>query len=411
MSEFIDNRNQALDSEKVQQLKSIIIRLHQGEDPQEVKKSFREHFDSVDASEIIAMEQTLVDEGMDVMEIQKLCDIHADVFNGSIDEIHGLMGEMEQVGHPVSVMKASNVAIGLQLDTIENCVQAFEKEINPKTKIGLLMQINLLFDIDKHYSVKENCFFPLMEKYGFNAPPQVMWGVDDEIREDLKNFKTAVEDEASGIQDIFLALRKRIEDMIFKEEYILLPMIVDYFTEDEWLQIAHDTKEIGYCLVAPESVWKPKRKDFVTAYREDRAAEEAMRSNNLHFEIGHLNPEELEAIMNSLPIDMTFIDKDDTVKYFNQAPDRIFVRGKSVIGRLVQNCHPPKSVDTVETMLNDFKEGRSQSETFWIQMGGKFIHIAYYAIHNKEGDYIGTLEVSHDVQKYRDLEGEKRLKA
>lgn len=409
MSEMINNRSLDINSEKVQQLKSIILRLHHGEDPSVVKKTFREHFDSVDASEIIAMEQVLVDEGMDVMEIQKLCDIHADVFNGSIDEIHGLVGEMEQEGHPVQVLKAANAAISAQLSTIDLALNAYHQSHEAGLKLGLLMQINLLFDIDKHYSVKENCFFPLMEKYGFTAPPQVMWGVDDEIREDLKVFKTSVENDQDDMIELFEGLRKRMEDMIFKEENIMLPMIVDYFTEDEWLQIAHDTKEIGYCLVAPEKDWKPRRKDFVTAYREDRDAKEQLLSNNMHFKIGHLNLEELENIMNSLPIDMTFIDKDDTVKYFNQAPDRIFVRGKSVIGRQVQNCHPPKSVDSVETMLNDFKSGAKSSESFWIQMGEKFIHIAYYAIHNDDGDYIGTLEVSHDVVQYRALEGEKRL--
>ena len=410
MSELINNRQEKLDTEKIHQLKDIILRLHQGEDPKDVKELFRKHFDHVEASEIIAMEQVLVNEGMDVLEIQNLCDIHADVFNGSIDEIHGLVGEMEQEGHPVMILKASNAAIQDQLNAIKAQLQEHIDDNNPSTKLKTLMQINLLFDIEKHYAAKENCYFPLMEKYGFTAPPQVMWGVDDEIRVDLKEFKACVENDEDQLMDTFIALKKRIEDMIFKEEYIMLPMIVDYFTEDEWLQIAHDIKEIGYCLVAPEKEWRPYRKDFVRAYREDKARKEAILSNNLHFKIGHLNMEEMEAIMNQLPIDMTFIDKDDTVKYFNQAPDRIFVRGKSVIGRLVQNCHPPKSVDTVETMLNDFKEGRSDSETFWIQMGEKFIHIAYYAIRNDENEYIGTLEVSHDVAKYRALEGEKRLK-
>lgn len=401
MSELVNNREKqmaSIDPERLQLLRDIILRLHQGEDPRAVKELFRANFDTVDASEIIAMEQSLVDDGMDVMEIQKLCDIHADVFDGSIDEIHGIVGDYLKPGHPVHVMKDENRGI-------EDTLNDIQKAIEEDNRFALLSSLNILWDIDKHYSVKENCYFPLMEKYGFTAPPQVMWGVDDEIRDDLKSFKQGVE---KGLIDVdaFNAVRKRIEDMIFKEEQILLPMILDVFTEDEWLQIAHDTKEIGYCIRVPEAKWIPNRRSFVDQYREDRA----LKSDNMHFKIGHLTMEELEGIMNHLPIDMTFIDKDDTVKYFNQAPDRVFVRSASVIGRTVQNCHPPRSVGTVESMLEDFKSGKSKSESFWIQMGEKFIHISYYAIFNDTNEYIGTLEVSHDVKQYRDLEGEKRLK-
>ncbi len=401
MSELVNNREKqmaSIDPERLQLLRDIILRLHQGEDPRAVKELFRANFDTVDASEIIAMEQSLVDDGMDVMEIQKLCDIHADVFDGSIDEIHGIVGDYLKPGHPVHVMKDENRGI-------EDTLNDIQKAIEEDNRFALLSSLNILWDIDKHYSVKENCYFPLMEKYGFTAPPQVMWGVDDEIRDDLKSFKQGVE---KGLIDVdaFSAVRKRIEDMIFKEEQILLPMILDVFTEDEWLQIAHDTKEIGYCIRVPEAKWVPNRRSFVDQYREDRA----LKSDNMHFKIGHLTMEELEGIMNHLPIDMTFIDKDDTVKYFNQAPDRVFVRSASVIGRTVQNCHPPRSVGTVESMLEDFKSGKSKSESFWIQMGEKFIHISYYAIFNDTNEYIGTLEVSHDVKQYRDLEGEKRLK-
>ncbi|NLL74911.1 MAG: DUF438 domain-containing protein, partial [Erysipelothrix sp.] len=317
MSELVNNREKqmvSIDPERLQLLRDIILRLHQGEDPRAVKELFRANFDTVDASEIIAMEQSLVDDGMDVMEIQKLCDIHADVFDGSIDEIHGIVGDYLKPGHPVHVMKDENRGI-------EDTLNDIQKAIEEDNRFALLSSLNILWDIDKHYSVKENCYFPLMEKYGFTAPPQVMWGVDDEIRDDLKSFKQGVD---KGLIDVdaFNEVRKRIEDMIFKEEQILLPMILDVFTEDEWLQIAHDTKEIGYCIRVPEAKWVPNRKSFVDQYREDRA----LKSDNMHFKIGHLTMEELEGIMNHLPIDMTFIDKDDTVKYFNQAPDRVFVR-------------------------------------------------------------------------------------
>ena len=409
MSELIKNKV-VTDYERILQLKEMILRLHDGVDPKIVKEDFRKHFKKVSSAEIIAMEQELVNDGMDPIHIQKLCDIHADVFEGSIEEIHKASAAFEEEGHPVDVLKKENRALEVLLNDINNDAFLYSLEKSSESKIALLMNINLLFDLDKHYMRKENCFFPLMEAHGFNAPPQVMWGVDDEIRDDLKAFKLKVEqDDFTSLLEVFVNLRKRIEDMIFKEEMIMLPMIQDLLTEDDWLEIAQDSKEIGYCLVAPEKMWKPKRINFVEAYREDKKDKELVGSKNIHFDVGHLNKEELELILNNVPVDMTFIDKNDTVKYFNQAKDRVFARGRSVIGRQVQNCHPPKSVDKVEKMLIDFKSGESKYEAFWIQMGPKMIHISYTALYNEEDDYIGCLEVSQDIMPYRLLDGEKRI--
>lgn len=410
MSELLGAKVEKLDQKRIEKLKSIILKLHHGYDPDVVKEEFREHFENVSSNEIIAMEQSLVDDGMEVAQIQNLCDIHADVFNGSIADIHRASAQFEEEGHPVAVLKNENRALESLLVEMKEELKILVERRDPKTKISFLTKMNLLFDLDKHYARKENCFFPLMEEHGFDAPPKVMWGVDDEIRADMKDFRELVEsDQYDKLLESFDVLGKRIEDMIFKEEMIMLPMIQDHLNEDDWLRIAKDSKEIGYCLVAPEKTWKPRRKNFVEAYREDKKEREAVQSNNLHFDIGHLNMEELELILNNIPIDMTFIDKKDTVKYFNQAPDRVFVRGRSVIGRQVQNCHPPKSVDIVEKMLLDFKSGQSKYEEFWIQMGPKMIHISYTALYDEFDEYVGCLEVSHDIAKYRALEGEKRI--
>lgn len=400
MSELIKNQN--IDKEKTEKLRELILRLHRGEEAKTVKEDFRTQFGHVKAAEIIAMEQSLIDGGMEVEEIQRLCDIHADIFDGSIEEIHALPKEMEREGHPVQVLKNENKAIMELLDTIAQGLNS----VTAQDYAEFLNNINLLFDIDKHYKRKELCIFPLMEQYGFDAPPKVMWGVDDEIRADIHDFREKAIDRAVDLREIFLALRKRIEDMIFKEEMIMLPMIQDYLNEDEWLKVAEDSKEIGYCLVVPTRRWVPRRKNFVDAYKEERS----VQKSTVHFDVGFLSLEELERVMNSLPVDMTFIDKDDTVKYINQSPDRIFSRPKSVIGRKVQNCHPPRSVHVVNEMLEDFKSGKLDKEDFWIQMGPKFVYIAYYAVRGAAGEYLGTLEVTQDIKPYRDLEGQKRLR-
>lgn len=417
MSDLINNREEKVENENFLKrqaiLKDLILQLHDGVDPNKVQDEFREKFSGVSSLEITKMEQALIDEGLNPETIQSLCSIHARMFEGSIEEVHTTHREEEQVGHPVRVMKEENFAIKELLDTMSTKVQAYVSEPTDKKKFSLMSDVSLLWDIDKHYSRKENAFFPLMEKYGITAPPKVMWGVDDEIREMIKSFKkTLNSNQISVIESQFEAMSHEITEMIFKEEEILLPMVLETFTEDEWLQIADDSVEIGYCIVSPEKEWVPQRKNFVEAYRQDQqraASKEDLDAQNIRFAIGFLNKPELEAVLNTLPLDITFVDKNDTVKYFNQAKDRFFARTKSVIGRTVQNCHPPHSVNTVDRILDSFKNGTKDSESFWIDLHGAFLYISYYALRDEAGEYMGCLEVTQNIKPFRELEGQKRL--
>lgn len=389
---------------KVKELGNIIKKLHDGVDKELVKKEFEEKFGSVTSAEIVAMEQQLVEDGMPIAEIQKLCDIHADVFNMSIEEIHQVQAEHEKEGHPVKVLLDENRALENHLEEMFELVKSYEAEQKEEVRIALLTKSQELFDINKHYDRKEKAIFPLMEKYGISSPPQVMWGVDDEIREDLKSFhKDIQEKNYQDISNRFTALRKRMEDMILKEEKIMLPLITDLITEEEWLEIAYDSEEIGYCLVYPKEKWIPK--SIKTSKEEDLR----IKDEKIHFETGVLNVEQLMGILDALPVDVTFIDKDDKFRYFNQADGRIFVRSKSALGRLVHYCHPPRSVNMVEEILSDLKSGKKDSESFWIELQGMLVYISYKAVRNKDGEYLGTLETSYDIKPYRELQGEKRL--
>lgn len=125
--------------------------------------------------------------------------------------------------------------------------------------------------------------------------------------------------------------------------------------------------------------------------------------------IENLSKVQLEAIFESLPVDITFIDGDDTVRYYNRDGKRIFVRTPAVIGRKVQNCHPPKSLPAVNQLLNEFRSGKRDVAEFWIQMKGRMIFIRYFPVRDRDGKYLGCLEVSEDITEMRKLEGEKRL--
>ncbi|MDD4089715.1 MAG: DUF438 domain-containing protein, partial [Tissierellia bacterium] len=258
--------------------------------------------------------------------------------------------------------------------------------------------------IDIHYSKKENLLFPYMEKYGITAPPKVMWGVDDEIRDDLKMLKSDLsygvfnDDHKKSVEELL----NRINEMIFKEENIMLPMLLDKMTQDEWKRVADDSGEIG-SIIDFVPVWKPD-KEAKEEYKEDTKEPGA-----IILPTGVFNIEELTNMLNTLPIDITFVGSDDTVKYFSQSSERIFARTKTIIGRNVSNCHPPASVHIVEGIVEDFKSGKKDHEDFWINMGDKYVYIRYFAVRDEKGKYLGVVEVTQDIKPVQEITGEKRL--
>jgi uncharacterized protein len=405
VSEIINNREYR---QKV--LKELIKELHEGTDSEVVKKKFQEVFEGVAAKEISDLEASLIAEGMPVEEIQKLCDVHASIFKGSIEEIHSedFIGDRPEdtPGHPIHTFKLENRELEKLInDSIMRNLEAYKGNASVDSKNKLLADLNALLDINKHYSRKENLLFPFLEKYGVTAPPKVMWGVDDEIRAEIKEAKSKLQGEATDSATSIEAAVNKVKEMIFKEENILFPMSLDTLTEDEWFNIAEESDDIGYCLTQPAGKWKPVRVNV----EEKSKKQNQQADGNIRFETGILSIKEINGILSTLPVDITFIDKDNVVKYFTLGKERIFARTKAIIGRNVSNCHPPASVHIVEEMVEDFKSGRKDHEDFWIKMGQMVVYIRYFAVRDEQGEYIGTMEVTQNIAPIQALEGEKRL--
>ena len=402
MSDVINNREHR---QKV--LKELIMELHNGKSVEEVKERFGELIVGVSAAEISQMEQNLIMEGMPVTEVQRLCDVHAAVFKGSIEEIHREVAPEEREGHPMHTFKFENREIEKLInEKIRPDIEAFKNADSKNNILKLISDLNLLWDIDKHYSRKENLLFPYLEKYGVSAPPKVMWGVDDEIRAGIKDAKIALTGYTGSVDETVQKLEdviNKINEMIFKEENILFPMALETLTEDEWFTIADESEEIGYCLTQPDGKWIPDR---INVTKESKP--EGIRGT-IKLDTGVLTNIEINEILKHLPFDITFIDKDDVVKYFSQGRERIFARTKAVIGRKVQNCHPPASVHIVEKILEDFKSGKKDHEDFWIKMSGLYVYIRYFAVRDANGQYIGTMEVTQNINPIQQIQGEKRL--
>ncbi|MCG7317726.1 DUF438 domain-containing protein [Brevibacillus laterosporus] len=407
MSEIINNREQESMNtfERQAILKQIIKNLHQGKSVEDVKAQFEEAVGNITVAEISQLEQALMEEeGIPVEEVQRLCSVHAAIFKGSIEEIHRSEKPEDKSGHPIHTFKLENKEIDMLVNfELKQHYDHFEKEDSEENVYTLIGDLNLLLDIDKHYSRKENLLFPYLEKYGIYGPTKVMWGVDDGIRSAIKDVKQKLTnysgDKKTTLDGIASVIRE-VNEMIFKEENILFPMALQTLTEDEWVKIAHESDEIGYCLTGPGGVWKPERKAMT---------KQSISEGFIHLETGILSLKQLELMMNHLPVDITFIDKDDIVRYYSHGKERIFARTKAVIGRTVQNCHPPKSVHIVEKLLEDFKSGNKDCEDFWIKFQDKYVYIRYFAIRSEDGEYMGTLEFTQNINPIQEIQGEKRI--
>ena len=403
MSQIINNREYR---QKV--LKEIILELHNGKSVEDVKDRFRELIKDVGPSEIAEMEGSLVKEGMPASNIKKLCDVHVSLFKESLDEIK----HAEEVpGHPVYTFRKENKEVSRVIDEkIKPALLKFSKaDAHAQKSIAyeILEGLNLLMDIDKHYSRKENLLFPLLEKYGITAPPTVMWGIDDDIRDKIKECIGSLKSGKNGQIVVSInTLCTMIIEMIYKEENVLLPMSLETLTEQEWKDIMEESGEIGFCLVEPENQWKPNN---VPGSENEKQLKAEIPGGNLKFDTGILTLQEVSEIFHHLPFDVTFVDKDNVVKYFSPGKDRIFVRTKTIVGRKVEFCHPPASVHIVEKIIDDFKNNKKDEESFWIQMKGMFVYIRYMAVRDNSGEYMGTLEVTQNIADIKKLEGEKRL--
>lgn len=520
----------------------ILKMLHEGGSFDEAKRIFDSTFSSVDVSEITSAERELIGSGLNPMEIQRLCNVHAAVFKGAINPGSG--DSVEEVpGHPVAVIKLENTVITSLLDDellpVLKKWQQSSNDATPSAQDQSYLQrmktaLSDLLTIDKHYQRKENLIFPIMDRYGITAPPKVMWGVDDDIRGWIKDALRLVNTEPTPPKyDIEAAIekaRKDIEEMIFKEEQILLPMVSEVFTPDDWALIQSESADIGYTLIPEPLPWQPSERDYAEAAKrkpskmaqelnamaqsmadeqdlankqhiaepesdaapvipddlkakkddpaainalplhlraemgqvqaEQPAKEDARAQINVniskqpaakkempefvkqmladeaakpaskrrpritesHLEIGadnhativmptgDLDLNQLTGLFSVLPVDVTFVDANDIVRWFSDNGERIFPRTRAVIGRAVVNCHPPKSMDKVQKILDDFRSGAQDHADFWIDLHGtKKVYIRYFAVHDTKGTYLGCLEVSQDITEIQKLDGEKRL--
>ena len=412
---------------RMEQLKSYLRRLSEGEILDSVRADFMREFKDVDAVEIMEAEQQMIKEGMSITEVQKLCDIHSALFHGATLEekianvrqpvdVASLREEraektrklVETTGHPLFTLTQENEAlekviakIREQLDRKVTEAAGTGTAVNGSRNTGenavsreLLSEIR---ELAIHYAKKGDLLYPLLKvKYGISGPSDVMWTTDDEIRDELSGLAKAKGQDEAWKQRMERALT-RAEEMIYKEANILFPNCAVHFTEEEWIGIYQDAKDYAVCLSVEPKSWEMAEKILQerTACRRESDGGEIVMAG------GHLEVEELEAMLNTIPMEITFVDVENRNRFFNEG-HKVFKRPAMALGREVFSCHPPKVEQQVRRIIGEFRAGTLDEVPVWMNKNGRIMLVKYMAVRDRNGQYIGTLELVQDMEFARE---------
>ncbi|EHL12225.1 hypothetical protein HMPREF9624_00532 [Oribacterium asaccharolyticum ACB7] len=536
--------------DRAEALRSLLDRLSEGEDLESVRADFVRDFKDVDPAEIMKAEQGLMESGMPLSKVQKLCDVHSALFHGDTREekianaeravqasLKNQAGKEEKnyinksleadaliqiPGHPLATFTKENQALGKYLESTkarwESLVESLSGKVGGKNKAekvekseevkcaqgsegiqgapdweALLSafseELAKLRSFTVHYAKKGDLLYPLLKvKYDISGPSQVMWTVDDEIRDTLGELKRELSEKSNGVRALkntgedlddeeeeysrskaeiaesilnsfflknYLAVRNRMEEMIYKEENILFPMCALQFQKEEWIQIYFDSKDYEACFSVENETWKeaeengntPEKWRAVEAAGESEREKSGKEASEEHFgdfhnaalpqeagkmledllrrveslegksgnreespsasdgEIimpgGHLKKNELIAMLNTLPVEITFVDKDNINRFFNEGT-KVFKRPQMAIDREVFSCHPPKVEPMVRMIIGNFRDGKEDEVPIWMEKGGKPFLVRYMAVRDKEQNYVGTLEAVTDMTEVKE---------
>lgn len=388
-------------SERREQLKAYLKRLGDGEALEDVRADFVRDFGEVEASEIMEAEQELLKEGTPLGEVQRLCDVHSALFHGSTTEEKIANAEkeveasvlrkkaqqakqdknakaaaLEEIpGHPLSTFKKENEALSALL--------AKFKESRDESLLPQIRELSI------HYAKKGDLLYPLLNvHYEISGPSNVMWTVDDEIRDTLSSLAKKKERGSEWNSELDAVLT-RAEEMIFKEQNILFPICAVNFTEEEWQGIYRDSKDYATCFGVEGDSWEAAEKARLTA-AEAAEGEIVMPG-------GRLTIDQLTALLNTIPMEITFVDADDINRFFDEGP-KVFKRPLMALNREVFSCHPPKIEPMVRHIIDDFRHGRRDFVEVWMEKGGRTMLVKYMAVRDRDGKYLGTLELVQDME-------------
>ncbi len=395
-------------------LKSYVARLSAGEALEDVRRDFVANFSDVDAGEIARAEQGLIEGGAKIDDVQRLCDVHSALFHGATREERianaeeAVMGSLGQSpddlntrfltnlpGHPAHVLTKENEAIASQIRRTRDAMgtPAETAELRTLSALGI------------HYAKKGDLIYPVLKvRHGYSGPADVMWGVDDEIRAEIRQLLVAEAHDDAWHERVEKVL-DRAEEMVYKETNILLPLSAQNLTNDEWKQMYADMRGYDLCLIDEAGTWREGEAYIAAAEKAagaagvsgaagaDGAADAAV-AGKVRLPSGSLTTAQLDAMLNTIPLEITFVDADDVNRYWNDDDEKkLFKRPSAALGRKVWSCHPPKVEPMVRRVIASLKSGEQDSVDVWMEKEGEPVLVRYMAVHDRTGAYLGTMEV------------------
>ncbi|MEM3144969.1 MAG: DUF438 domain-containing protein [Thermoproteota archaeon] len=416
--------------EIIEALKNILKEVHRGRDIEEIKRNFENILSKVSPHEIPLIEQQLVKEGIPLEEILKLCDLHVALFREQLQP-----RELKDIpkGHPLDILMKENDWILKQSEAIELYVSILLKAENEKqVEEGFVKLKDALFELSKirlHYRKIQMLLFPYLERRGISAVPRVLWGREDQVRIKLRGLlesiqkadKPSYRSMVNEVAERALEVAREASELVFRENKILFPALYALLNEGEWAAIAEISKNLGY-LVSIEEEWRTDAKPVLPYELEVKVNSEQMDrlppefrtmvafhgiepdtykitgKEDIDLNTGFLNINELTAVLNSLPLEITFADKNDRVRFFTQSFfHKGFVRTKTIIGRRLEYCHPPRLESVVRKNVDDVKHGKAGYREFWTRSGDRIIRVLLVPVKNENNEYLGSLEIVEDL--------------
>lgn len=415
---------------KIETVKKVLKAIHRGVGIEDLKRDYGEVLGRISPVEIPLIEQELVREGVSVDEILKLCDLHVALFRDYLQPRE--LNEVP-VGHPLYLFMKENEYILKHSETLSLYASSLLKAQGVDEVARYLSNVELVLQelrkIRLHYRKLQMAVFPYLERRGIIAVPRVLWGREDQvvlkIRE-LYNLLGRVRDDLSNeflikeLADKAVELAREVGEVVFRENKILYPALWALLTEGEWAAIYEMASDLGW-LVSTEGRWVAKDKPVMPYELTPVMTDEQLGKlpkefkdiisrgvqvdtyqikgeGDLDVGTGFLSVEEVKALFRSLPVEVTYANLDDRVKFYSVSfLHKGFARTKTIVGRRLEYCHPPRLEAMVKNIAKEVKEGRAPYKEFWTKMGDRLIRVLITPVKDDEGNVLGIAEIVEDL--------------